>query len=114
MDDAENLNAARIGVLEDQVSFKSRTDAKRASCQKLGVRNLAKPSHLLLYREMTEGLVNLREKLKGGIEAGFFGEIGGNFINIAVRPRANNVSKTHTVPVFLLCRSMSCARFFSQ
>ncbi len=93
MDDVENLNTARIGLVEDQVSFKSGADAKRASCQKPGVRYITKPSHLLLYGEMTKGLLNLR---------------------VAVRPRANNVSKIHTVPVFLLCRSMSCARFFSQ
>ena len=31
MDDAENLDTARVRLVEDQVFFKSRTDAKRAS-----------------------------------------------------------------------------------
>ena len=73
MDDAENLDTARVRLVEDQVFFKSRTDAKRASSQKLGVPNLAKPSHLLLCGEETEGLVNLCEKLKRCVEASFFG-----------------------------------------
>src|SRR5438128_8442690 len=72
------------------------------------------PSHLRLRSEQTKRFVSCGEEPQAEFQARFRYVIVGSLIEVMVSLWTKDVGEVHRLRVFLLWRSTSCLRFFSQ